>query len=162
MRSESLTAAVRSLVWPVCLVGAKENDKHNVMTVAWISQVSHDPLLVMVSIAPGRFTHDLIVRTGEFMVSILNAEQQEMSAFCGSRSGKNVDKIAQLNLKTEPASVIKVPRLAGCVANLECRVVSQYPAGDHTLFIGEVVAADAAAEEIQPLIMYRGKPVRFR
>lgn len=95
------------------------------------------------------------------MVSILNAEQQEVSTFCGSRSGKNVDKIAQLNLKTEPASVINVPRLAGCVANLECRVVSRYPAGDHTLFLGEVVAADAAAEEIQPLIMYQGKPARL-
>lgn len=162
MNSESLTAAVRSLVWPVCLVGAKENGKHNVMTVAWISQVSHDPLLVMVSIAPGRFTHDMIVRTGEFMVSVLSAEQQEASTFCGSRSGRDVDKIAHLNLKTEPAKIIKVPRLAGCVANLECRVVSRHTAGDHTLFIGEVVAADVAAEEIQPLIMYRGKPVRFR
>ncbi|MCL6449294.1 MAG: hypothetical protein K6U04_14310 [Armatimonadetes bacterium] len=52
IRGESLTAAVRSLVWPVCLVGAKENDQHNVMTAAWISQVSHDHLLVMVSILP--------------------------------------------------------------------------------------------------------------
>ncbi|MBE3585000.1 MAG: flavin reductase family protein [Thermoanaerobacter sp.] len=154
-------AAVRSLVWPVCLVGAMEDGRHNVMTAAWISQVSHNPLLVMVSIAPGRFTHDMIVRTGEFMISILSAEQQEVSSFCGSRSGRDVDKIAQLQLKTEPAKVIRVPRISGCVANLECRLVSRHTAGDHTLFIGEVVAADTAGAEKQPLVMYRGKTVKF-
>lgn len=162
MSGESIKSAVNSLIWPICLVGAKENDKHNVLTVAWISQVSMNPLLVMVSIAPGRYSHDMIDRTGEFMVSILGADQQDISTFCGSRSGRDVDKIAALNLKTTPAEVIKVPRLAGCVANLECKVVGKYTAGDHTLFIGEVVAADVAPEEVQPLVMYRGKKVGLR
>ncbi|OAT86743.1 flavin reductase family protein [Desulfotomaculum copahuensis] len=154
--------AVNTLIWPVCLVGAKENDKHNVMTAAWVSQVSANPLLVMVSVAPGRYSHDMIVRTGEFMVSVLSAAQQEVSTFCGSRSGRDVDKIARLNLQTKPAEAISVPRLSGCVANLECKVTGQHTAGDHTLFIGEVVAADVAAADVQPLIMYRGKTVSMR
>lgn len=154
-----MTAAVRSLVWPVCLVGARQNDKHNVMTVAWVTQISVDPLLVLISIAPSRYTHDLIAQSGEFVVSILSSEQKDISSFCGSCSGREVDKIAHLKLKTIPSEVVKVPLLAGCVANLECKVIAQYPAGDHTLFIGEVVAADIGREELQPLIMYRGKIV---
>jgi len=159
MERESMTAAVRSLVWPVCLIGARQNDKHNVMTVAWVTQVSADPLLVLISIAPGRYSHDMIAQTGEFVVSILSSEQKNISSFCGSRSGREVDKIAHLELKTIPSRVVKVPLIAGCVANLECKVIARYPAGDHTLFIGEVVASDIEREELQPLIMYRGKAV---
>lgn len=160
--SGELKTAVNTLIWPVCLVGAQENGKHNVMTAAWVSQVSANPLLVMVSIAPGRYSHDMIARTGEFMVSVLSAAQQEVSTFCGSRSGRDVDKIARLNLKTKPAEVIQVPRLDGCVANLECKVTGQHTAGDHTLFTGEVVAAGVADEDVQPLLMYRGKTVSVR
>jgi flavin reductase (DIM6/NTAB) family NADH-FMN oxidoreductase RutF len=161
MKRDALSA-VRSLVWPVCLIGAKQNEKHNVMTAAWVTQVSADPLLVLVSIAPGRYTHDLIARTGEFVVSILGRGQENISSFCGSRSGRDVDKIAHLKLPTVPSEVVQVPRLAGCIANLECKVVAQYPAGDHTLFVGEVVAADVSKEEAAPLLMYRGKTGIFQ
>lgn len=157
-----LNAVMRCLTWPVTLVGAQQNGKHNIMTTAWVTQVSVNPLLVLVSIGPGRYTHDMIAETGEFVISILNKEQKEISSFCGSRSGRDTDKIAQLKLVTIPSSAVKVPRIAGCVANLECRLVAKYTAGDHTLFIGEVVAADLGKEELKPLLMYRGKPGTFQ
>lgn len=161
MKKDTLTA-VRSLVWPVCLIGAKQNEKHNVMTAAWVTQVSADPLLVLVSIATGRYTHDLIARTGEFVVSILGRGQEQISSFCGSRSGRDADKIAHLKLTTLPPEAVQVPRLAGCIANLECKMVAQYSAGDHTLFVGEVVAADVSEAEVAPLIMYRSKTGIFQ
>jgi flavin reductase (DIM6/NTAB) family NADH-FMN oxidoreductase RutF len=161
MKPESPSAVLRSIVWPICLVGAKHKDFHNVMTVAWINQVSVNPLLIVISIAPNRFTHDMISKTGEFVVSILNSEQKDISSFCGFRSGRDTDKIAQLNLKTTPSSIVKVPRLIDCLANLECKVTAQHSAGDHTLFIGEVVAADITEENLQPLVMYQGKTITF-
>ena len=154
-----MNLAARSLIWPVCLVGAQKDGKHNVMTAAWVTQVSADPLLIAISVAPGRYTHDLIAQTGEFVLSILSSQQNEIASFCGSRSGREVDKIKALNLQTIPSEAVKVPRIAGCLANLECKVVAQYPAGDHTLFLGEVVAADVAPGEAAPLVMYRGKNV---
>lgn len=155
-------AVARCLTWPVTLVGAQQNGKHNVMTTAWVTQVSVNPLLILVSIGPGRFTHDMIAGTGEFVISILSSEQKEISSFCGSRSGRDTDKIARLKLATVPSSVVKAPRIAGCVANLECRLVDRHTAGDHTLFIGEVVATDLSGEELKPLLMYRGKPGTFK
>ncbi|KUK53576.1 MAG: Flavin reductase domain protein FMN-binding protein [Desulfotomaculum sp. 46_296] len=157
MDKDFINLAARSLVWPVCLVGAIENEKHNIMTVAWITQISANPLQLVISIDKSRYTHNMISETGEFMVSILSSEQKEIAAVCGSRSGRNVDKIKQLKIETVPSTVVKVPRLAGCLANMECKVVAQYPAGGRTLFVGEVVAADVGKENLKPMIMYRGK-----
>lgn len=157
MDKEFMNQAVRSLVWPVCLVGAIQNEKHNIMTVAWITQISSSPLQLIISIDKSRYTHNMISETGEFMVSILGSEQKEIAVVCGSRSGRDVDKINQLKIKTVPSTVVKVPRLAGCLANMECKVVAQYPAGDRTLFVGEAVAADIDKENPKPMIMYRGK-----
>jgi len=154
---ESLNLASRSLVWPVCLVGAIQNEKHNIMTAAWITQISANPLQLIISIDKSRYTHNMISETGEFVVSILGSEHKEIAAVCGSRSGRNVDKVKQLKIGTIPSAVVKAPRLAGCLANMECKVVAQYPAGDRTLFVGEVVAADINKEDQKPMIMYRGK-----
>ncbi|MFH1609525.1 MAG: flavin reductase, partial [Candidatus Bipolaricaulota bacterium] len=84
---------------------------------------------------------------------------KEELAFCGSRSGREVDKFAELGLQTEPAKEVPVPLLTGCAVAYECRVVARttlvpdgilderirtkyYPRGDlHTLFFGEIVAS---------------------
>ncbi len=157
MDKELMNLAVRSLVWPVCLVGATQNGQHNIMTAAWITQISANPLQLIISIDKSRYTHNMISETGEFMVSILGSEQKEIAVVCGSRSGRNVDKVKQLKIETIPSTVVKVPRLAGCLANMECKVAAQYPAGNRTLFVGEVVAADIDKENLKPMIMYRGK-----
>lgn len=148
---------IRHLTWPVVLVGAYKDGRHNVMTAAWVSQVSLDPTLIMVSVGPARFTHDMIAGTGEFVVSVLARDQEREGSFCGSKSGREVDKIAALGLKTRPAQKIGVPLVEGCIANLECRLVARYPAGDHTLFIGEVVASHVERPDAVPLLMYRGR-----
>lgn len=162
MREESALTVLRSIIWPICLVGARYRDQHNVMTVAWINQVSDKPLLLAISIAKTRHTHDMIVKTGEFVVSILHAEQKDISSFCGFRSGRDIDKIARLGLKTTPSKHVKVPRLIDCLGNMECKVIAQHPAGDHTLFIGEVLAADISEEKIHPLVMYQGKTINLK
>ncbi|HUW63256.1 MAG TPA: flavin reductase family protein [Spirochaetia bacterium] len=145
--------SLTSLVWPVVLVGVKEGEKHNLMTAAWVSQVSAKPALVMVSIAPGRYTHDILLKSGEFVLTVLSAGQGEACDICGSRSGRDTDKVAASGLKTLPAAVVGVPLIEGASANLECRLVDHFTAGDHTVFVGEVVAGTATEES--PLVIYR-------
>lgn len=94
--------AVRLLPWPVTLIGACHQRKHNVMTASWVSQVSFRPPLVMVSITPERHTYGLVEKSREFVVSILAEDQAEVANFCGSRSGRNVDKVSVLGLRTGP------------------------------------------------------------
>lgn len=71
MPMDQVRQALQSLPAPVALIGAKDGERHNITTVAWISQESGDPPQVMVSIAPQRFIHDMIVKSKEFMVTVM-------------------------------------------------------------------------------------------
>ncbi len=153
--------AVKLLPWPVVLIGAYHNGKHNAMTASWVSQVSFDPLLMMVSIAPERHTYDLIRESGEFVISVLTQDQAEVARFCGSRSGRDTDKIAALALKTIPGKKVKVPLIEDCLANIECRVTAAHPAGDHVIFIGEVVEGTVTQPGALPLLMLNWEPGAF-
>jgi flavin reductase (DIM6/NTAB) family NADH-FMN oxidoreductase RutF len=64
----------------------------------------------------------------------------------GTRSGRDEDKLAGLNLDTRPADEIGAPLLAGALVNLECRLAAQLETGDHTIFVGEVLAAHLAGQ----------------
>lgn len=123
------------------VVGVKSGAETNFMTAAWHSGVSHTPPLYLVSIAPKRHTHDLILSAGEFTVNFMPMEELKITHGCGIVSGAQMDKIDRLNIPLTDSLKIASPVIASAYAAYECRLVHQYPAGDHTLFVGEVVAA---------------------
>ena len=77
---------------------------------------------------------------------------------CGLKSGRRVDKFQAAGLTREKAEKISAPLLAECLVNLECVKVNEVDAGDHTWFIGEIVAA-RKDEQYDPkdMILYWGK-----
>lgn len=156
MTSDQRRQALHLLPMPVVLIGARDEDKHNITTVAWINQCSWTPLQVMVSIAPQRYIHDMIAKSREFMVTIMGEGEEGTAFFCGTKSGRDVNKVKELNLATDPGEVIAVPRLKGALANLECKLIQSLVSGDHTIFIGEVVAADYC-KDCRPLILCQGE-----
>ena len=109
--------------------------------------ISHRPPLVGVSIAPQRFTHDLIRRSGQFALNIPGRALLEKVELCGTLSGHNVDdKFAAAGLTPVDALEIDAPLIEECLGHLECALVEAISLGDHTLFVGEVVAAQAEGE----------------
>jgi flavin reductase (DIM6/NTAB) family NADH-FMN oxidoreductase RutF len=66
--------------------------------------------------------------------------------FCGRRSGRNYDKFKEASLTPSPAKKVKPPIIKECVAHVECKLHSQFAAGDHTIFVGEIVEAYANKE----------------
>lgn len=126
---------------PVVLVTARHKDAINVMAAAWTTPISHEPPLVGVSISPRRFTHDLIEKSGEFVLNVPGRNLLERVEFCGSMSGRDVDKFKEAHLTPVEAKEVCAPLIKECLGHLECAVVEAIDLGDHTLFVGQVVAA---------------------
>jgi len=141
MKSLDLERALDSMPMPVTLIGSSWEGKDNVMTASWVAFSSMLPPLISIFINSKHLTRQLISASREFMVNVLASDQVEASETCGTISGREADKYAKAGLKTRPAEKVGVPLVEGCLANLECRVVAEYEVGDHTLFVGEIVAA---------------------
>ncbi len=117
------------------------------MTVASFASLSLHPPLVLVCIEKTVKTHDAIAGARKFGVSILRAEQQEISARFASRSE---DKFAGIAIER---GALGVPLIAGALTTVECTVRDQLPGGDHSIFVGEVVHARTG--EGAPLLYFR-------
>ncbi|MGD8628021.1 MAG: flavin reductase family protein [bacterium] len=152
---EEVSKATSEFAESVAVVTVKKDGKINAMTAAWTIPVSHRPTLVVVHIAPQRFTHDIIMETKEFGLSVLAEDQVEVSQHAGTLSGRNVDKFEGDKLKPKPSKVIGPPVLEGCSATMECKLEKAIAMGDHTIFVGRVVAMERDPEK-KPLLLHRG------
>lgn len=128
-------AILEWLETPVVIVSGAHADKQNGMTAAWLTQVSFSPCLLAVAIAPARYTHELIEKSKIFAVSVLREGQEGVAKALGYASGRKKNKLAGVSIQVLDSGL---PVLTDSGAYYECRLVHSYPAGDHTLFIGEV------------------------
>jgi flavin reductase (DIM6/NTAB) family NADH-FMN oxidoreductase RutF len=145
----STEVAFEGLVHGVYVVTTRVGEKINGMTAAWVSQVSLKPLLVMVSIAPPRYTHTLIQESGSFAINVLTRDQVELAKRFGYKSGRKIDKFAGLETITAASGA---PILPQAYAYLDLKLVHTFAAGDHTLFVGRVGEAKILNPESSPLI----------
>jgi len=115
-------------------------ERPNIIAIAWTGIVCGKPLMMSVSVRPATFSHHLLKEHPEFVINIPTAEMVEVVDFCGSKSGREVDKFAALGLTAAPASQVSVPLIAECPINIECRTQQSLVLGLHEMFIGEVLA----------------------
>jgi len=123
----------------VAVVGARWKGRTNFMAAAWHTMISFNPPLFGVLISPKRFTHRLILLSGEFTTSFMPYSESRLVELLGRRSGAEIDKVSTFNLQTEESCVIKCPYLKGAAAAYECEVMESRDYGDHTLFVGKIV-----------------------
>ncbi|MCJ7707252.1 MAG: flavin reductase family protein, partial [Anaerolineales bacterium] len=109
-----------------------------------------DPALVLVSLENATETHRMIEESGAFAVSILAEGQEDLAERFAGRVADGADRFAGVSYET---AVTGAPIPAGTLAYLDCRVLAAHPAGNHTLFIGQVAAAGFRPEGI-PLLYY--------
>ncbi len=130
----------------VILVTSKYKDKSNIVTIAWHTPVSHKPKYVAICVHKKHFSQILIRKSQQFAINIPDRNLVRSVHICGSISGRKVDKFKAAGLTAVAADLIDVPIIEECIAHIECRVKRAYPAGDHTIFLGEVLKAKAQAE----------------
>ena len=129
---------------PVVLVSCAEKGKtgkRDLVTVAWAGTVNSEPPMVSVSLRKERYSHGLISASGEFVVNLVDEGLARVTDFCGVRSGRDIDKAAELGLTlTEAEGLEAAPRVDGAPVSLACRVRQVLELGSHDMFIGEVVS----------------------
>ena len=140
---------------PTVLASCRHGGRSNLITLAWITPVSISPPMLAIAVAPGRFSHDLIAHSGEFVVNVPGSNLLKAVWHCGTRSGRDGDKFLGAGLTEAPGRAVAAPLVAECFGHAECRVVDAPRTGDHTLFVGEVVAASVESAAIDQHLVLR-------
>jgi flavin reductase len=124
------------------------------MTANAFSSVSLDPPLVLVCVIKGTRGADTIEQNGVFAVNILTEEQEPISRYFASRDRPG----GRAGFAEVPHSigVTGSPILRGAAGFLDCRLVDKHDAGDHVIFIGEVLGIGHETE-VTPLLFHHGR-----
>ena len=134
------------MTYGIYVLTAAHADVVNGMIASWVTQVSYEPPLIAVAVHPNRRSHRLIEQSGGFALHLLAKSQKSfLRRFKGPDPRKKFDSIDWRIGQTGS------PILGGCPAFIECEVRSRLQPGNHTLFIGEVVAAGLQEATFDPL-----------
>jgi flavin reductase (DIM6/NTAB) family NADH-FMN oxidoreductase RutF len=119
------------------------------LTANAVASVSLEPPLVLVCIERDADTHDSIRSAGSFAISILpQSAERTARRFAGNETEAKFDGIAHR------VEVTGAPVLDEALAWVDCRLRDAHDGGDHSIYVGEVLAGDA--REGEPLVYYRG------
>ncbi len=144
----SIGAFERMYPNPVILVSCSYGGVDNITTLAWTGTVCSDPPMISISLRPARYSHELINKSKEFVVNIPDTNMVEICNFCGSNSGRDIDKFEALKLGREEGLKLKTVMIKESPISIECTVRQTINLGAHDLFIGEVISVNAREEYI--------------
>ncbi|MCX6807161.1 MAG: flavin reductase family protein [Candidatus Berkelbacteria bacterium] len=131
----------------VLVVTKSKEGKIDVTPIGWAMLGSSNPKTWAVGIAKRHYSHKAILDTKEFTLCIPSYKQRKDVLFCGSVSGWDVGKLPKTKLKILPSKKISVPLLEDSLACFECKLIDQMVTSDHTIFLGEIVAAYISGED---------------
>ncbi|BBE30102.1 flavin reductase [Tepiditoga spiralis] len=128
----------RNIALPVCTVMAGDEKNYNIMTVAWSTPLSINPTLFGFAIKKTRYTYDFLTKYKEYSVTFYNFEDSKMIEQIGRISGREFDKIKNLNIEIVKSNKIKTPYVRGYFS-FECVLNNIINVGDHDFVVGEVI-----------------------
>lgn len=118
-----------------------EEAKPNIITIAWVGTVNSDPPMVSISVQKRRYSYDMILNSGEFVVNLVGQKECKAMDYCGVKSGRDTDKWADCQYTPVQVNGLEyAPAIAECPGYLACKVRQVLELGSHVMFIGEVVS----------------------
>ena len=130
----------------IIAIAKDRNGKANPITLGWTMIVSGTPPMMAIAVAATHYSVECLKYSKCFTIAFPSADMADAALFFGSKSGRDFDKLANSDCKTEPAKQIDSVLLTDAVANFECTLESETAAGDHIIFVGKVVAAHTNTE----------------
>lgn len=141
--------ALRLFTYGLYAITTGDERQHNAFTANWVSQVSFDPPLVVLSIENDSVSLPIIRRTGLFAVNVYNSDQRDLAGLLGKSYNKHPEKMDGLAFGMGETGC---PVLSEGLAYVECRVQGEMPAGDSTLLLAQVEGA-TVLRRAEPLTM---------
>ena len=141
--------ALRLFTYGLYAITAGDEQQRNAFTANWVSQVSFDPPLVVLSIENDSVSLPIIRSTGLFAVNIYDSDQRDLAGQLGKSFSKHPEKVGSLAFGTGETGC---PVLSAGLAYVECRVQNEMPAGDSTLLLAQVEGA-TVLRRAEPLTM---------
>lgn len=139
--------ALYSISYGLFLLGSQHDGKINACITNTCMQVASDPVRLAISVLNQNYTCDLIKKSGLFCLSILDKTSQfELFKHFGYQSGKNIDKFADWEFKTDKNGCPYITK--NSCSFISCKVVSQTDLGTHTLFIAEIQDAQITSQNV--------------
>ena len=129
--------------------------KDNIITMAWHSPLSFEPMLYGISIGKTRFSHKLVEDSKVFAVNFMTHDHKDKALYCGRNSGISVDKFEKSGLTKEECESIDCCRIKEAAACLECEVIDSFDVGDHTFFVGKIIKAVQKSDKKR--LLYSGR-----
>ena len=109
------------------LVSTKDNDKYNTMTIQYgfLGMEWQKPIFILF-LREHRYTNEILQRTGEFTINVpLGDYDKKIVGYCGTHSGRDVDKFKEMNLHAVPGELVEAPAIKEFPLTLECKVIYQ-------------------------------------
>jgi len=147
---EQLRHAMRAWTTGVAVITATHEGQRYGMTINSFISISLEPPLISVTLKQLTHTHELVEKSGEFAITILAADQGDLSDIFAGKKPEITDRFEGLEIEKLQ---IDAPLLTGGTAFFNCRVVNSIPVGENTVFFAEVIAARGEGEG-DPLVYH--------
>lgn len=154
INSEMFRKVLSQFATGVTIVTTRHGDVIHGLTANAFCSVSLEPPLVLVCVDKSAQSHDLLKQGAHFAVNILTAAQEEVSRRFATNHSSAAERFAGINFRTEMTGA---PVLEKSLGWLDCKLVAAYPGGDHTIFVGEVLALGQSGNDDGPLLYYQSQ-----
>lgn len=134
-----------SMAYGFYIIGVVGDGEANGFTANWVSQASFEPPQVTVAVHKDHHSHDLIESSGVFSINLLDKGQEDLARKLARHQEPEGDSVAGARFTRGPHT--GAPLFEDAFAYLECRVANKLEAGDHTVFLGEVVGEELKRRE---------------
>lgn len=153
--------AMDKLTYGLFVLTAKEGDKDNGCIVNTVSQVTINPNCIAAVVDKKNYTHDMIMRTKEFNVSVLTEKSKfDTYKHWGFQSGADVDKTKQITFKRSKNGLIYLTGETN--AFISAKVITSTDLGTHTLFLADVTEAEVLSSDESVTYSYYRKNIKTK
>jgi flavin reductase (DIM6/NTAB) family NADH-FMN oxidoreductase RutF len=140
MTKVTLSKGTTTFPMPAAVISVGVGEDANLITLAYVGKVCLNPPIIAIGINTKRHSFKLIEQHAEFVINYPTNDQLKEMDYCGTRSGRDVNKWDALKLTKEKGNIVQVPLVKEFPWNMECKVIKKLELGSHVCFFGEVVA----------------------